>query len=152
MYIYSSVQFYGMLYCVQTRNDHFNLLGQTAVLSGTNYVSGSGFCFGDQQLKEGTPFILCTASGFTRNVTTYVVFWTINAVSDLTVEQVELMYPNQIDAVNTPQLNEFQLSFLNVTSVGVSSVACRISAFNGAVPLGVTPLSTVESISIVNSK
>ena len=141
-----------MLYCVQTRNDHLNMLGQTAILSGTNYIRGSGFCFGDQQLKEGTPFISCTASGFTGNVTSYAVFWTINGGSDLTVEQVELMYPNQLDAVSTPQLNEFRLNILNVTSLGVSSVACSISAFSGRVQLGITPLSTVEIISVVNSK
>ena len=141
-----------MLYCVQTRNDHLNnLLGQTAVLSGTNYVSGSGFCFGDQQLKEGTPFISCTSSGFAGIVTRYSEFWTINGVSDLSEEKVELVYPNQIDAGN-PQLNEFRLNILNVTSLGVSSVACRISAFNGVSQVGVTSLSTVESIFIVNSK
>ena len=141
-----------MLCCALTRNDHLNLLGQTAILSGTNYVSGSGFCFGDQQLKEGTPFISCTASGFTGNVTSYAVFWTINGVTDLSVDRVEVMYPNQLDAVSTPQLNEFQLNILNVTSLRVSSVACRIAGNNGPIQVGVTPLSTVESISVVNSK
>ena len=142
---------HGTLYCVRARNDHLNLLGQTAVLSGTNYVSG-GFCFGDQQLKEVTPFISCTSSGFTGNVTSYAVFWTINDVSDLTEGQVELMYPNQLDAVTTPQLNEFQLNILNVTSLGVSSVACSIAGYSGRIQVGVTPISTVESISVVNSK
>ena len=31
----------------------------------------------------------------------------------------------------------------------LSSVTCRISTFNGLVPLGVTPLLTVESIPVV---
>jgi hypothetical protein len=65
---------------------------------------------------------------------------------------VELMYPNQIDAVTAPQLNEFRLNILNVPSLGVSSFACSISAFSGRTQLGITPLSAVESISVVNSK
>ena len=149
MHLYISL--FLVFFLVLPLNTPFTLLGQTAVLSGTNYVNGSGFCFGDQQLKEGAPFISCTASGFPGMVTRYSEFWSINNVSDLSEEKVELMYPNQIDAGN-PQLNEFRLNILNVTSLGGTSVACRMSAFNGVSQVGVTSLSTVESIFIVNSK
>ena len=120
-------------------------------MSGTNYVSGSGFCFGDQQLKEGTPFISCTSSGFTGDVANYNIFWFINGGSSaLTEVQVSSMYP--VDAGN-PQPGESRLNISDVNSLGVSSVACRISALDsGGIQVGITPLSTPESISVVDSK
>ena len=127
------------------------LTGQTAVLSGTNYVSGSGFCFGDQQLKEGTPFISCASSGFTGEVNTYFVFWSIDG-SVLSGSQVEAKYPDHIEVV-TPQPGESRLNILNGTSLEVSSVACRVVAFyNGGDYAELTPLSTRESVSVVKSK
>ena len=136
----------------QLRNNYRNLLGQTAVLSGTNYVSGSGFCFGDQQLKEGTPFIACTPSGFTGPVASYSILWSIDGGSVLNGDEVELAYPDRFDAV-TPQAEEFRLNILNATSLGVSSVACRIRGVNSiGDEVGATPLSTPENISVVNSK
>ena len=140
-----------MLYCVQTRNDHLNLLGQTAVLSGTNYVSGSGFCFADQQLQKGTPFISCTASGFTGEVDTYDMRWFINDGSVALIEsEVRDMYP--IIAERT-SAGESRLNITNINSLGVSSVACRISADdkNGN-QLGPAVRSTSENISVVNSR
>ena len=120
-------------------------------MSGTNYVSGSGFCFGDQQLKEGTPFISCTSSGFTGEVDAYFVFWSIDG-SVLSEGQVEAKYPNHLKAV-TSQAGKSRLNILNITSLGVSSVACRIVAFyNAGDFVGLTPLSTRKSISVVNSK
>jgi hypothetical protein len=124
--------------------------GQTAVLSGTNYVSGSGFCFGDQQLKEGTAFISCTASGFTGEVDTYDIRWFINGGSDALIEsEVQGMYP--VIAVPTSE-GESRLNITNVNSLGVSSVACRISADdrNGN-QLGPAVRSASENISVVNT-
>ena len=136
----------------QLRNNYLNLLGQTAVLSGTNYVSGSGFCFGDQQLKEGTPFIACTASGFTEPVASYSILWSIDGGSVLNGDELELAYPDHFDAV-TPKPGEFRLNILNVTSLGVSSVACRLRGINSiGDDVGATPLSTPENISVVSSK
>ena len=142
-----------MLYCFQIRNDHLNLLGQTAVLSGTNYVSDSGFCFGDQQLKEGSAFISCTASnsGFLGEVDTYDIRWFINGGSlALTGTQVQDMYP--VTAERTSE-GASRLNITNVNSLGVSSVACRISADdrNGN-QLGPAVRSTSENISVVNSR
>ena len=119
-------------------------------MSGTNYVSGSGFCFGDQQLKEGTPFISCTSSGFTGEVTVYNIQWFINSGSSALNEvQVSSMY--LVDAGN-PQPGEFRLNILNVTCLGVSSVACRILALDSDGFVRLTPLSTLGNISVVDSK
>ena len=120
-------------------------------MSGTNYVSGSGFCFGDQQLKEGTPFISCTSSAFPGEVDAYFVFWSIDG-SVLSEGQVEAKYPNHLKAV-TSQAGKSRLNILNITSLGVSSVACRIAAFyNAGDYVELTPLSTRESVSVVKSK
>ena len=54
------------------------LLGQTTMLNGTNYASGSGFCFGDQQLKEGPPFISCAHSGFSGTIAALTTFWSFD--------------------------------------------------------------------------
>ena len=128
-------------------------LGQTAMLSGTNYASGSGFCFGDQQLKEGPPFISCTHSGFTGTVAALNIIWSFDGGSTFLNEaSVDSMFAGRIDAVNMQPV-EGRLNILNVTNLGVSSVACRItaSAANGD-NLGQTLVSTAESISVVNSK
>ena len=127
--------------------------GQTAMLTGTNFASGSGFCFGDQQLKEGPPFISCTHSGFSGTVASLSTFWTFDGGSTFLNEaSVDSMFAGRIDAVNMEPV-EGRLNILNVTNLGVSSVACRItaSAANGDF-LGQTPPSTAESISVVNSK
>ena len=129
------------------------LLGQTALLSGTNYASGSGFCFGDQQLKEGTPFISCTHSGFTGTVASLTIAWTFDGTLTFPNEaSVDSMFSGCIDAVNMQPV-EGRLNILNVTNLGVSSVACRITAFDdGGILLGQTPLSATANISVVNSK
>jgi hypothetical protein len=120
-------------------------------LSGTNYVSGSGYCFGDQQLKEGTPNISCTSSGFPPEAALYTVLWSIDG-SLLAEGQIASTYSGRID-VATPQAGNFRLDIVNVTSLGVSSVACRITAFNSSGDqVGRTPLSTPESISVDSSK
>ena len=121
-------------------------------MSGTNYVNGSGFCFGDQQLKEGTPFISCTSSGFTGDVANYNIFWFINGASSaLTEVQVNSMYP--VDA-GSPQPGEFRLNISDVTNLGVSSVACRMAAVDsGGIQVGITPISPIrESIFVVDCK
>ena len=123
------------------------------MLTGTNYASGSGFCFGDQQLKEGPPFISCTHSGFTGTVATLITIWSFDGGSTfLSGDAVDSMFAGRIDAVNMEPVEE-RLNIVNVTNLGVSSVACRItaSAANGD-NLGQTPPSTAESISVVNSK
>ena len=62
------------------------------------------------------------------------------------------MYPNRIDAL-APQAGQFRLNILNVSSLGVSFVACSLSALNSsAVQVGVTPTSAPENISVVSSK
>ena len=129
------------------------LLGQTAMLNGTNYASGSGFCFGDQQLKEGTPFISCTHSGFTGTVAFLTIAWTFDGTSTFpNGDAVNSMFAGRIDAVNMQPV-EGRLNILNVTNLGVSSVACRITAFdNSSTLLGQTPLSAIAIISVVNSK
>ena len=118
-------------------------------MNGTNYVSGSGFCFGDQQLKEGSPFILCTASGFPGEVILYNIRWIINnGGSTFTAIQLQGMYP--VDTVFT-QERVSQLNILNVTSLGVSSVVCRISGENiGGIQLAGPVLSTSENVFVVN--
>ena len=129
------------------------LLGQTAMLTGTNYASGSGFCFGDQQLKEGTPFVSCTHSGFSGTVAFLSTLWSFDGGSTFLNEaSVDSMFAGRIDAVNMEPV-EVRLNIVNVTNLGVSSVACRItaSAANGD-PLGNTPLSATANISVVNSK
>ena len=129
------------------------LLGQTALLSGTNYASGSGFCFGDQQLKEGPPFISCTHSGFTGTVAALSIAWTFDGTSTVpNGDAVDSMFAGRIDAVNMQPVGG-RLNILNVTNLGVSSVACRITAFDDVGTfLGQTPLSATASISVVNSK
>ena len=129
------------------------MLGQTATLTGTNYASGSGFCFGDQQLKEGTPFISCAHSGFTGNITTLNILWSLDGGSTFFNEvSVDSMFAGRIDAVNMEPAGG-RLNILNVTNLGVSSVVCRITAFDdGGNLLGQTPPSAVASISVVNSK
>ena len=122
------------------------------MLSGTNYASGSGFCFGDQQLKEGTPFISCTHSGFTGTVATLTTLWFFDGGTFLSEAAVNSMFAGRIDAVNMEPV-EGRLNILNVTNLGVSSVACRITAFDGGFNiLGQTPLSATANISLVNSK
>ena len=129
------------------------LLGQTAMLSGTNFASGSGFCFGDQQLKEGPPFISCTHSGFNGTVAFLSTLWSLDGGSTFLSEAaVDSMFAGRIDAVNMEPV-EGRLNILNVTTLGVSSVACRITAFDDRVNvLGQTPLLTTADISVVNSK
>ena len=129
------------------------MLGETALLSGTNYASGSGFCFGDQQLKEGTPFISCAHSGITGNITTLSIVWSLDGGSTFLNEAaVDSMFAGRIEAVNMQPV-EGRLNILNVTNLGVSSVVCRITALDaGGTVLGQTPPSTVGSISVVNSK
>ena len=137
-------------YCSKTNNNHLHLLGQTAVLSGTNYVSGSGFCFGDQQLKEGTPFLSCTSSGFPGEVTAYTIRWLVDGGSALTEAQVQGMYP--VIAVLTSQ-GASQLNILNVTSLGVSSIACRISGEDSEGRRVLEPvISTSENIFVVSGR
>ena len=89
------------------------LLGQTAMLNGTNYASGSGFCFGDQQLKEGPPFISCTHSGFTGTVATLTTIWTFDGGTFLSEAAVDSMFAGRIDAVNMEPVEE-RLNILNV--------------------------------------
>jgi hypothetical protein len=121
-------------------------------LNGTNYVSGSGFCFGDQQMKEGTPLITCTSSGFPPEANFYAILWSIDN-SRLSEAQVNAMYPGRINAMPTQQAGEFQLSILNVTSLGVSTVACRITALNSSFDqVGRTPETAQERISVIYSK
>ena len=112
-----------------------------------------GFCFGDQQLKEGTPFISCTHSGFTGTVDALSIAWTFDGNSTLSNEAaIENMFAGRIDAVNMEPV-EGRLNILNVTNLGVSSVACRIVALDGGGTfLGQTPLSATADISVVNSK
>ena len=120
-------------------------------MSGTNFVNGSGLCFGDQQMKEGTPFIVCTPSGFPPDAVNYGILWTLDG-SQLGLGAVNSMYPDRIDALDS-QAGVFRLNILNVTSFGVSSVACSISALNSSfVQVGVTPTSAPENISVVSGK
>ena len=123
------------------------------MLSGTNFASGSGFCFGDQQLNEGPTFISCTHSGFTGTVAFLTTTWSFDGGSTfLSENSVDSMFAGHIDAVNMEPVEE-RLNILNVTSLGVSSVACRIiAADNSSGLLGQTPLSAAASISVVNSK
>ena len=147
--MYSDMYIYVMILILLSVALH---LGQTALLTGTNYASGSGFCFGDQQLKEGTPFISCTHSGFTGTVAALTTTWSFDGSSFLNEAAVDSMFAGRIDAVNIQPV-EGRLNILNVTNLGVSSVACRITAFDDVGTfLGQTPPITAENISVVNSK
>jgi hypothetical protein len=84
-------------------------------------------------------------------VDTYDIRWFINDGSDALIEsEVQGMYP--VVAVPTSE-GASQLNITNVTSLGVSTVACRITALNSSFDqVGRTPETAQERISVIYSK